>query len=430
MISLTACATSKTTPTPSNNDDINIKQARLEGTSSCVLTHADDVYCWGNKALTNQAANTNTPVKIKNLPPIDAIALAHNHACALTKTSKVYCWGASKQGQAGKETAVVQHPIHIKALPPIHTLALGSDHSCALSKKGTVYCWGSNRIGTLGRNLDEDQLPMDATPTKVNHLSKITKLTSHSEVTIAQDINGKMFVWGRIDFIPSKMNDGVPENLCNGNDLCSIKPYHWFKNQTVSTYAIGYSHGCIVTPTHDVYCMGSNQYGKLGINTKKQPKLEDLPVKTMKDVKSIHQGNIRTCAITQKNAVYCWGSDIAAQPKFPFTNHDIGHIAPTEIKQLQGAQQLVVGISHVCGLKSGQITCWLTKAINDANTQQYKRVDTYMTLAKMPKIKTLIEHPDRVCGVSMQDQLWCASRDSVSQSFETPRRINIKPDAK
>lgn len=431
FICFAACATTKTAPKRTQPE--HIKSMSVSGPNMCVLTSTDQVYCMGDKP--NEAL-----LKIEGLPPINALALSPQHTCALTKTGGVFCWGDSEFGQAGTATKIAKKPVKMQNLPPITAIALGREHSCALAKTGHVYCWGQNYAGELGRGDDktsdepDKMIDQDHKPAKVVKLSGVVELKTHYNSTIAKDKFGKLFAWGKLDFAPLIYNDeDLPNDLCNAEFRCGTTPYQWRQEHKTTKVAVGFSHVCTLTEGNDVLC--SNQHGQVPNKTAPYHKTNETRqmTKVLSQAKSIHQSPWRTCAITEKNAVYCWGSDIAREFRFPFSNYGIEHHTPREIKQLKGSEQLIINTDQVCGLKSGKVTCWVTTKqsqpkADDTSKTRFTRKDTYTTLAGMPKLDRLV--PDTsICGFTANNELWCVSGRVDDKTFPKPQQIRLPSKA-
>jgi len=125
--------------------------------SSCALTEAGDVWCWGYSLLVPDDAR-DTCVSGADLicPPtrifragLPFVSLARSPAsevgCAIDMNGGLWCWGAT--GMRGTNN----DPVLITGLPPIERAFVGSNATCAVDRTGEVWCWGDNELGQLGR---------------------------------------------------------------------------------------------------------------------------------------------------------------------------------------------------------------------------------------------------------------------------------------
>lgn len=81
------------------------------------------------------------------------IAVGSSSTCALTSAGGVRCWGRNTEGQLGYGDAT-QRTLPGPNIDFGGELAVqvdvGYTHGCALMEGGTVRCWGSGQYGKLG----------------------------------------------------------------------------------------------------------------------------------------------------------------------------------------------------------------------------------------------------------------------------------------
>ena len=113
---------------------------------------------WGstNGAARHRLENCNdelTPVEVKELGGVTAIAAGGFHSLALLINSTVEAWGADDKGQLGNGTFSANPsdtPVAVQGLIGVHAIAAGETHSLAAMNGGEVEAWGSNKSGELG----------------------------------------------------------------------------------------------------------------------------------------------------------------------------------------------------------------------------------------------------------------------------------------
>jgi alpha-tubulin suppressor-like RCC1 family protein len=141
--------------------------------STCVVTAAGDVWCWGynvNGELGHDGgvdagdgnccidvtfcgfkSCTGVPSKVKGLGPTKSVAVGCSHACALENDGTVWCWGANDKGQLGTgDNTGAGFPRQVSGLTHATGLTLGCDTSCAWDDAGVAWCWGGNAQNELG----------------------------------------------------------------------------------------------------------------------------------------------------------------------------------------------------------------------------------------------------------------------------------------
>jgi alpha-tubulin suppressor-like RCC1 family protein len=106
--------------------------------STCVITTAGTVECWGTAA----GGGANMPA-VGDLTGVKAVAPAYQSPCALLTAGTVSCWGVWPQGTE-------DHPTPVSGLTDVTAVVTTDENACALSSDGRVSCWGSGQNGTLG----------------------------------------------------------------------------------------------------------------------------------------------------------------------------------------------------------------------------------------------------------------------------------------
>ncbi len=127
------------------------------GGSTCVLTTADTVSCWGSNDFgqlgngNTSTTTTSTPVLVANLTNAAEIVSGRYHVCVRERTGTVACWGRNEYGQIGDGTNNTRTSPFTVPLPrPAVHIGAGGYHTCALLDDDSLYCWGANGAGQLG----------------------------------------------------------------------------------------------------------------------------------------------------------------------------------------------------------------------------------------------------------------------------------------
>jgi regulator of chromosome condensation len=145
---------------------------------------------------------------IPNLKNIVQISSGADFALALDKNGDVYGWGNGQQDQLGRR--LVDRRRHESLLPTrmalpkrkiVHVFA-GSNHAFAIDKDKNVWAWGLNNFAQTGINIDVGESGGTVTaPTKVSsfHGVDMKLLAGGSHHSIGVAVDGKCYVWGRMD---------------------------------------------------------------------------------------------------------------------------------------------------------------------------------------------------------------------------------------
>lgn len=126
--------------------------------TTCGITSAGVLKCWGNNSA-NQLANgtttnSHTPVVVDsgtNYKKVSVGGSSGFHVCGITTADKLKCWGSNSTGQIGLgATGGTQAtPIQIGTLDYLEVSANGSA-TCAITAASDLYCWGLNGDYQIG----------------------------------------------------------------------------------------------------------------------------------------------------------------------------------------------------------------------------------------------------------------------------------------
>ena len=153
--------TDRHTPVPVTGLPAKAAQVEAGGRHTCALLIDGTVWCWGkggNGELGNgSTSDSSVPVEVTGLPPTAQIAIggtqiSGNSSCALTVAGGVFCWGWNASGQLGDgNTTDSDIPVAVTGLGS-GVLAIANDGStaCAITTAAMASCWGDNSVGELG----------------------------------------------------------------------------------------------------------------------------------------------------------------------------------------------------------------------------------------------------------------------------------------
>jgi alpha-tubulin suppressor-like RCC1 family protein len=333
---------------------------------SCALTSTGGVRCWGwNKygQLGNGTIDPIPPdmfeseaVDVHGLSEgVVAIAAGTEHTCAVMDGAHgggVRCWGRNRTGQLGDGTDVDRPtPVDVKELGGVVAIAAGHLHTCALTCGGGVKCWGGNWAGQLGDGTTEDR----HTPVDVHGLSEgvvaIGANYFHTCAVMDGAHGGGVKCWGNNE--SGRLGDGTTENRHTPVDVKGLS------GRVVAIAAGGY-HTCALMGSGGVKCWGQNLFGELGDGTT-EDRHTPVDVKGLSGgVTAIAAGDSHTCALVRGGGVKCWGQNLFIQLGDGTTED---RSTPVDVHILpEGAAAITAGRDHNCALLAAapadRVWCW------------------------------------------------------------------------
>jgi alpha-tubulin suppressor-like RCC1 family protein len=120
-------------------DVVDVVQFEFNWFEVCALTKAGDVKCWSV-----EGSEAWQPRTMPGMSRITAIAGMDRHFCAIGKEGELWCWGRNYQGELGDGTSGDRaDPVKVKGIPPINAVGGEDIYTCARAMtSGDVWCWG------------------------------------------------------------------------------------------------------------------------------------------------------------------------------------------------------------------------------------------------------------------------------------------------
>jgi alpha-tubulin suppressor-like RCC1 family protein len=314
------------------------------------------VRCWGYNALallfTDQldepaAAGSfvTTPTEVPDLADALEVEGGDASSCVLTSAQSLKCWGWNGAGQLGTQDFMdYTTPAEVTFGAAVVDMAVGLAHTCVTLANGDLLCWGLNENGQLGNGVidmpafvPEHQLVALGVPA--------SKVSAGFGNTCALTTAAEAACWGDND-------DG---ELANGDTMDSGSPVGVL-GEGATDLAVGVGHVCGLEQGA-LACWGRNTYGQLGLGVAGGDVLTETEV-TGVSPKKMSLGASHTCVIDANDALLCWGRNEEGQ-----IGNGLSGLGAVELTHFAVPIDTVVDVAlghlHTCALTTaGQVLCW------------------------------------------------------------------------
>lgn len=314
---------------------------------SCAYRVGGAPTCWGDNAW----GQLGSPDLTDHLVPfvldqtVEAIAIGTYRSCAIHRDATVWCWGGTGYGLLGDGTPTgngMPHPVPtlVSTTSSLVALRMGSLSTCGLTATGLAQCWGHNFDGELANGSRIDAvIPTWTTAYRGEHVADAAMFRG----TLLVDGDGHAETFGMALFGASTITS-VPDAV---------------------RYVYTGVSGCALRANGEVWCVGRNDYGVVGVAPTgetcsgvipapciSQPVRVPLP-----EIVDLYGGGQNVCALTASGDAYCWGDNRwgtlgngTLAPSF----------APVSIALPGGRAIVELAVAgQICALASDQsVWCW------------------------------------------------------------------------
>lgn len=265
----------------------------------------------GTQSVIGSASPVMDPMPIQKvdgnrLLNIKAIATGSQHTVALDDKGRVWTWGRNNSGQLGDvaRTSIDKNPQYVELPKKIIAIAAGDQHTLAVDLEGNVWAWGRNVYGQLGRNATdaENAVPklVQASSDNSSSFTEIVAVASGMEHSVALKSDGTVFSWGRNSY--GQLGNG--ETLMINEKALEVPGI-----SRIMEIAAGDNHTVALKQDQTtVWAWGTNRLGQLG-DGGREDKLTPVQVQGMNEVTKIATGDNHTIAVKQDGSVWMWGKN-------------------------------------------------------------------------------------------------------------------------
>jgi len=300
---------------------------------TCALTDKEGLECWGlndsGQVGDSSFVDKLAPVDVVGIDPTTVIGLVSgiHHTCVLTSANDVYCWGLNSSGQLGDGTIDNSNvPVYVDGLEGrIISISAGAEFTCALNSANEVFCWGNNSSGQLNDGTEDHS----SIPVKTTTVSSDTVFISGGSAEL-QGItsDGAVQLWNSQPIIPVTgfpeednsfvSADRFTEGGCSMTNTGDVNCWGGITNAEVvgalvrDMLASGEGHACTMK-AEGLVCWGSNSNGQLGDDSLNDSDEEVFVVELERGVIALAAGMKHTCVIYTDETVACWGLNVDGQ---------------------------------------------------------------------------------------------------------------------
>lgn len=274
--------------------------------TTCGITTAGSVYCWGQHHLGSYFSPTSTsPVRTELPAGVRARSMANGGsiACAVSTTDELWCWGDVLDfGNGSTEATRTPERVPMPDGSGVRSVDVGPGTACAVTTTERLYCWGSNGDGETGIGYVSNKVNLPAAVLLPSGVVPASVSVGLGRVC-ALDTTGTGWCWG--DNYEGSFGDGTYTDsrtprrvLTPGGEALTQLQTAWY-------------HTCGIGSSGTTWCWGRGGFGELGTGTTLGGRTFRQPVlPSGVTLRTVATGLATTCAIDNSSRVWCWtGSD-------------------------------------------------------------------------------------------------------------------------
>jgi alpha-tubulin suppressor-like RCC1 family protein len=422
-----------------------VKQIALgKGFTCAIVGEKAAAFCFGNNDK-GQLGNARTIASADPVPVLDTengsiplvdvkqLAAGENHACALLKSGRAVCWGDNLLGQAGNPSTVgvgtktiLENERVQKPFQGIHEIFAGVNSTCIVAKEDfSPYCFGERYGSTRKLNWVPEKIELAGA---IGTLSNVKEIGLGRGFGCALSRGAQVYCWGRNDL--NQLGALVNLPAMTKAALVQVTYPQEAPLSKVDVLAVGENHACALhRDEKTVYCWGDNRYGQLG-NTSVRGLPEQVALGsnnlTLKGVRELAVGPDRTCIISSRDEVFCWGngahgllgSERVSSP-YPVRALDANG------EMLGAASMIAIGNDHSCIIDTNQrMYCFGLNEFGQLGSKNIAGQVIHSDLRPVTKVTAIDTYGMRTCMVYGPDQSVACFGDKEIDNVNQKNEIN------
>ncbi|MBM3907960.1 MAG: hypothetical protein FJ363_07765 [Gemmatimonadetes bacterium] len=374
----------------------------------CGLTSTSRVFCWGlndvgqlgkgsfNPTTMPSTAVAQTADSSANANTLRArqVSGSRSSICVVTLANQVFCWG---KGWGSLGTSNLPLAANVQAAGGGGTVLgivdyqVAEDHACLIQTSGVSNCTGNNDHGQLGDKSAGPPFTSPGTGTwpwvdgqktfSIIRLGTSFSCGFHRYLSEAAgavpDSSQIPLCWG--NGTEGQRGDNATSNTIAAPNNSSV-PFH-IKVNTLPvgiafdslTLALGDKHACAAAVTSGIaYCWGLNAHGQLGratigVGNAARDSVAGAVAGSPAFVR-LYAGKFHTCGLTSDGTAHCWGRNDSGQLGIgSVTTFNTGTNAVTAVSTSLKFRSLSLGELSTCGVTgtpgvaanaSSRVYCW------------------------------------------------------------------------
>lgn len=329
-------------------EDKNIISVAAGGLHTLALSSSGRIFSWGcndEKALGHH--HTVPEFQVAEVHGLEAqhvvqVAAGDSISAALTADGRVFAWGTFRDSRgvmgfaSDGRTEIQERPTAIEALKglAVKQIAAGANHLMAITADGQLYSWGCGEQGQLGRRvLERHKLlglrPANITPRLGRSRVVVAKVVCGSYHTLVLGADGNVWAMGLNNY--GQLGLGDHEERITA-DL--IDPENW-RGERVVDAAAGEHHSLVLLSSGHVLAFGRADSCQLGVEMGTE-RASPLPVHigALEGVRMIASGGNHCLAADANDRVVSWGFG---------EMHQLGHGPAQDEKQPRPIETKLAG---------------------------------------------------------------------------------------